>query len=285
MPGYREPVSKTCAGCQNEFSTIWARQSYCDACRAKCRIEGCSSPMSARGLCGAHLNRFYDRGDPAAPRLREWQSGECSVDGCERAAEKRGFCGLHYKRVQDNGVPGPPVVMTKPRGVACEVSGCVRLADADGLCNMHYSRRLREGDVGDAGPRRAANGEGHINHRGYHLVTKNGRTRGKHRVVMEERLGRPLLDHERVHHLNGLKGDNADRNLELWSVAHPTGQRVEDHVEFALSVLQNYPDLLADRGYRLLPLAINDNTAILGKPSFADFDAAEVMRRYKSPTG
>ena len=35
-------------------------------------------------------------------------------------------------------------------------------------------------------------------------------------------------------------------NLELWSSAQPSGQRVEDKVEFALEMLRLYaPDLLA----------------------------------------
>jgi len=63
---------------------------------------------------------------------------------------------------------------------------------------------------------------------------------------MSDFVGRPLLVTEQVHHKNGNRQDNRLENLELWSTRQPTGQRVEDKVEYALQILQQYaPEKLA----------------------------------------
>jgi hypothetical protein len=61
---------------------------------------------------------------------------------------------------------------------------------------------------------------------GYVWVWTGPRTyKAEHRVVMEQKLGRPLRPVEHVHHLNGVRNDNRPENLELWEKPHPNGVR------------------------------------------------------------
>lgn len=62
----------------------------------------------------------------------------------------------------------------------------------------------------------------------------------EHRYVMEQHLGRKLLPGENIHHVNGDRLDNRLENLELWVRFQPTGQRVEDLVDYAKEILRRY---------------------------------------------
>lgn len=110
---------------------------------------------------------------------------------------------------------------------------------------MHHSRLLTEGSPGEAARRSAPRGSGSINSHGYRRIFVNARPKLEHRVVMERSLGRPLLDHEEVHHRNGQRADNRLENLELWSTSQPSGQRVQDKLCWAIEIVKLYaPEVL-----------------------------------------
>lgn len=100
---------------------------------------------------------------------------------------------------------------------------------------------------------------------GYKYATFNGKSMFEHRLIMEGIMGRKLTAQETVHHINGDRMDNRPINLELWSSKHGKGQRVSDKVAFAISLLEQYPEYLEERGFSLTKLNIN-NVINLSEP-------------------
>ena len=87
-----------------------------------------------------------------------------------------------------------------------------------------------------------------VRHDGYVVVrTEDRGWVPQHRIVMEEKLGRLLLPTENVHHKNGQRDDNRISNLELWTKSQPSGQRIQDVIEWATEQLALYaPDRLKE---------------------------------------
>jgi hypothetical protein len=126
----------------------------------------------------------------------------------------------------------------------CNVGGCNKHATIKNLCKMHYARLLIDGTPGEAEPRKASNGSGSTDHKGYRHIFLNGKNKSEHRVLMEQHIGRPLTKYETVHHKNGNRSDNRIENLELWSSHQPRGQRVIDKIEWAKQILAEYEELI-----------------------------------------
>jgi len=90
-------------------------------------------------------------------------------------------------------------------------------------------------------------GEGYVAKSGYKyfgiknhpLANKYGRV-AEHKLIIFNHIGRILRKHESIHHKNGIRSDNRIENLELWSKSQPSGQRVEDKIEWCKEFLNEY---------------------------------------------
>jgi hypothetical protein len=217
--------------------------------RDHCEEPDCGRRVYARGWCGMHYKRWLRTGSP----VRGERATHCAVEDCQRQAKSRGWCHAHYQRWRAHG----DGQAHRPLAAAshCSVEGCDRPSHARGLCGTHYRRAIANGHPDPEKPIRVVTGEGSLSH-GYWKVQVPDDERWlmpgldsamEHRLVMARHLQRPLLEDEVVHHINGVRTDNRIENLELWSTAHPKGQRVEDKSAFALDLLRRYaPEALAE---------------------------------------
>lgn len=174
----------------------------------------------------------------------------CNVLGCGRIHRARGFCTTHYARLSRNGTPAvnSSVRTVHSGGPLCSVPECNRPSKTALYCRLHAARLYRTGNVGPAHAKRADHGKRRkVSDEGYVVISGSrypgGPANGgvlEHRAIMEACLGRPLLKEERVHHINGIKDDNRPSNLELWTVSHPSGQRVVDILHWAKLFIARY---------------------------------------------
>jgi hypothetical protein len=92
----------------------------------------------------------------------------------------------------------------------------------------------------NAKERTIRDGYAFVRDRDHPRASRHGGRVREHILVMEEMLGRPLLQGEEVHHRNGIRDDNRPANLELWIRSQPAGARVEDQVQWAIEILTRY---------------------------------------------
>lgn len=212
-----------------------------------CQVPSCEGPRSTRGYCEMHYRRVLRNGDPGPPGpLRS--RGICKVEDCNQEVDARGLCHGHYQRVlrKTRLALDAPLRST---GRLCSLETCDRPHSAKGFCGTHYKRVLAHGDPLEHVPIRSARGEGTVSRDGYRYVpvpkdlqhlTGGAAWVAEHRLVMAEHLGRALTSDEQVHHINGDRTDNRLGNLELWSTSHPSGQRIEDLLEYCMVMFDRY---------------------------------------------
>jgi len=204
-----------------------------------CVLDGCEKiALSKNNLCRMHYIRKLKYGDPGDHRELNDIERKCDVDGCDNKHLAKGFCRKHYQRLKING--------NLDNIKFCNYKKCRLAATSYGFCDDHYIQHY----IYDNGHNDVA--IGHINKHGYRVLRK---TIFEHRFVMENTIGRKLFTTEFVHHIDGDKLNNKIENLELWERSHPSGQRLEDKIDFYISFLEKY-------GYKIVSL--NKNSRLSG---------------------
>ena len=97
--------------------------------------------------------------------------------------------------------------------MTCSINGCERPRLALGFCQPHYRRYKKYGDANLSWePKRAA----WLRRDGYLMRTlSDGSEVLAHVEIAEKALGHRLKNGEEVHHVNGIKADNANSNLVI----------------------------------------------------------------------
>lgn len=117
--------------------------------------------------------------------------------------------------------------------------GCWAKENARKLAYKNLAGKKKVAPNGTLPPRKNKNGYVCVHDKNHPRAYKSGFVM-EHIKVMSESLGRDLLPHENVHHLNGDRADNRIENLELWSKSQPCGQRVVDKLKHAVFLINEY---------------------------------------------
>lgn len=102
----------------------------------------------------------------------------------------------------------------------CSIDGCVKAVKSRGMCSAH-AERYRIGLRGDrlTKPIRDRMKDGKpkemSGNNGYIYISVDGKKKLKHRLVMEEHIGRSLKSSECVHHRDGNPLNNSISNLVI----------------------------------------------------------------------
>ena len=233
-----------------------------------CSIDGCDKAKYSKGYCNSHYGRYKDGRDMNAP-FKPKRPTHCSIDGCNRKHQGLGFCSMHYHRHKKGMKDMRPEPLVAPNGQRhtkpCSIDGCEKVMRLFGMCTRHASRvkkgitDMRPGKIAPGlkiGEKRKPYGHQYITATGYIWIVVDPKLSfgqeskagymAEHRYIMSRHLGRALLTHENIHHINGVRDDNRLENLELWDTSQPNGGRLTDKIKWWKESLEQY-------GFEVIP--------------------------------
>ena len=172
----------------------------------------------------------------------------CLFEKCGRKAYSRSLCPSHYLMDLRGETLRPLRSRVSNRPKTCTFDNCHKPHKGNGFCSGHNYQMKKFGNLS---PLKYNNpgewGDWYVNGSGYVMRTKTinkiRESQLQHRYIMEQHLSRELLPGENVHHKNGIRDDNRIENLELWVSSQPSGQRVQDLVGWAETILKRYGSL------------------------------------------
>ena len=258
-----------------------------------CKVEGCKKGAFAVGLCNPHyqqhrFNRIDTNGKATDPstwtsyfnpnRTTPGTAGPCKIEGCtqQRVDTETALCGKHYQRLNLGIIDRDGNILREEYRVRrytaedkCKVSGCGKQARSNFFCVYHAGRfstgaidsegnTLREPVLGKPKKKnpRWISSTGYVYVRapeGHPYANSDGMI-FEHRLVMEQKIGRPLEPWELVHHKDGNKQHNDPSNLEVMDrrAGHGEGhpRALEPDLGKAVQTImqqnEHIPDAVAD---------------------------------------
>lgn len=194
-----------------------------------CSVPGCGRKHDSHGYCETHARQFKQYGTPGSRQRVAIRNLDL-----EMLIDPTTVDPTRFHQSEDGkwwaGHGNHREAVTAWRCRQCGEPFLGRSVDAPSHCSKVCAGKTRTETAKTN--RQGKQGRRYRDHAGYIYVyvpdhpwaNKAGKV-AEHRLVMEKRLGRYIEPHEQVHHMNGVRNDNRDENLELWVVSQPHGTR------------------------------------------------------------